>query len=38
MAYAVPALGSTEFVGPSPTATNLNLHDELFDEFKTLLI
>ena len=38
MAYAVAALGSIEFVELPPTATNLILYDQLFDELKTLLI
>ena len=38
MAYAVAALGSNEFVEPLPTATNLILYDQLFDELKTLHI
>ena len=38
MAYAVAALGWIEFVEPPPTATNLILYDQLFDELKTLLI
>ena len=37
MAYAFAALGSIEFVEPPPTATNLILYDQLFDELKTLL-
>jgi hypothetical protein len=38
MAYAVAALGSIEFVEPSPMATSLIPYDQLFDEIKTLLI
>jgi hypothetical protein len=36
--YTVAALGSTEFVDPHPTATNLVLFDQLFDELKSVLI
>ena len=32
MANAVAALGSNEFVEPPPTATNLILYDQFFDE------
>jgi hypothetical protein len=32
--YIVAALGSTEFVHPLPTATNLTLFDQLFDELR----
>jgi hypothetical protein len=36
--YTVAALGSTEFVEPQPTATNLILFDQLFDELKSVHI
>jgi hypothetical protein len=36
--YTVAALRSTEFVDPPPTATNLILFDQIFDELKTVLI
>jgi hypothetical protein len=34
----VAALGSTEFVEPHPTSTNLILFDQLFDELKSVLV
>jgi hypothetical protein len=36
--YTVGALGSTVFVDPHPTATNLILFDQLFNELKSVLI
>jgi hypothetical protein len=36
--YTVAALGSNQFVDPSPTATNFILFDQLFYEMKTLMI
>jgi hypothetical protein len=36
--YTVAALGSAEFVETQPTATNLILFDQLFDELKSVLI
>jgi hypothetical protein len=38
IAYVIAALGSTEFIYPPPKTSNLILHDQLFDEFKTVLI
>jgi hypothetical protein len=37
-AYALAALGSSEFLEPNPTATGLIPYDQLFDELKTPLI
>jgi hypothetical protein len=34
----VAALGSTKFVDPHPTATNLILFDQLFDKLKSVLV
>jgi CMP-N-acetylneuraminic acid synthetase len=36
--YTVAALGHTEFAEPYPTATNLVLFDQLFDEMKSVMI
>jgi hypothetical protein len=38
MAYVIAALGSTEFVDCPPTANNLILYDQFFNEHKTVLI
>jgi hypothetical protein len=35
--YTVAALGTTEFFESHPTATNLIIFDQLFDELKTVL-
>ena len=37
MAYVIAALGSTEFVDLPLTANNIILHDQLFEELKTVL-
>ena len=38
ISYVIAALGSADFVDPPPTASNLILYDQLFDELKTVLI